>query len=91
MDSGALAVKNGKKTGRSPLDRRLVFEEPSANDVRWGKVNAEAHLRREHAETHLRLERLRRLGRGLPRASARHHFACLPRPLRGIASLPWTT
>ena len=34
MDSGALAVKNGKRTGRSPLDRRLVFEEPSANDVR---------------------------------------------------------
>merc|ERR1719188_2966144 len=39
VDSGALAVKSGKKTGRSPLDKRIVFEEASADDVWWGKVN----------------------------------------------------
>merc|ERR1740123_904379 len=39
VDTGALAVKSGKKTGRSPLDKRIVFEESSADDVWWGKVN----------------------------------------------------
>merc|ERR1711972_1134574 len=39
VESGALAVKSGKKTGRSPLDKRIVFEEASADDVWWGKVN----------------------------------------------------
>merc|ERR1712151_735793 len=39
VDSGVLAVKSGKKTGRSPLDKRVVFEEASADDVWWGKVN----------------------------------------------------
>jgi phosphoenolpyruvate carboxykinase (ATP) len=39
VSSGALAVKSGKKTGRSPLDKRIVFEEASADDVWWGKVN----------------------------------------------------
>ena len=39
VSSGALAVKSGKKTGRSPLDKRVVEEEISVNDVWWGKVN----------------------------------------------------
>merc|ERR1719330_2338951 len=39
VSSGALAVRSGKKTGRSPLDKRIVFEESSADDVWWGKVN----------------------------------------------------
>merc|ERR1712050_532110 len=39
VSSGALAVKSGKKTGRSPLDKRVVLEEASADDVWWGKVN----------------------------------------------------
>merc|ERR1719446_709387 len=39
VSSGALAVKSGKKTGRSPLDKRIVEEEASVNDVWWGKVN----------------------------------------------------
>ena len=39
VSSGALAVKSGKKTGRSPLDKRIVFEEESADDIWWGKVN----------------------------------------------------
>merc|ERR1719160_1105104 len=39
VSSGALAVRSGKKMGRSPLDKRVVFEEASADDVWWGKVN----------------------------------------------------
>merc|ERR550532_909033 len=42
VSSGALAVKSGKKTGRSPLDKRIVYENgfgESAEDVWWGKVN----------------------------------------------------
>merc|ERR1719291_653885 len=39
VSSGALAVKSGKKTGRSPLDKRIVEEESSVDDVWWGKVN----------------------------------------------------
>jgi hypothetical protein len=27
---------SGKKTGRSPKDRRIVFEETSKNDIWWG-------------------------------------------------------
>jgi len=39
VSSGALAVRSGKKMGRSPLDKRVVFEEASADDIWWGKVN----------------------------------------------------
>merc|ERR1719444_307352 len=44
VDSGALAVKSGKKTGRSPLDKRVVFEEGSADDVWGGKVNVKLDI-----------------------------------------------
>jgi phosphoenolpyruvate carboxykinase (ATP) len=39
VSSGALAVRSGEKTGRSPMDKRVVEEEGSKNDVWWGKVN----------------------------------------------------
>src|SRR5262245_30410129 len=39
VNSGALAAYSGAKTGRSPLDKRLVKEMPSEADVWWGKVN----------------------------------------------------
>jgi len=45
VSSGALAVKSGKKTGRSPLDKRVVEEEESVNDVWWGKVNKKLDLK----------------------------------------------
>merc|ERR1719162_2627717 len=45
VSSGALAVKSGKKTGRSPLDKRVVYEESSANDVWWGRVNVKLDLK----------------------------------------------
>merc|ERR1719210_3196504 len=45
VSSGALAVKSGKKTGRSPLDKRIVHEESTANDVWWGKVNVKLDMK----------------------------------------------
>merc|ERR1719162_1971979 len=45
VSSGALAVKSGKKTGRSPLDKRVVYEESSANDVWWGRVNVKLDIK----------------------------------------------
>merc|ERR1719160_1857410 len=44
VSTGALAVRSGKKTGRSPLDKRVVFEESSADDIWWGKVNVKLSL-----------------------------------------------
>jgi len=37
--SGALSAYSGNKTGRSPLDKRVVKEESSEKDVWWGPVN----------------------------------------------------
>ena len=37
--SGALINFSGKKTGRSPKDKRIVYEETSKNDIWWGSVN----------------------------------------------------
>ncbi|KAL8925265.1 MAG: hypothetical protein Q9208_003555 [Pyrenodesmia sp. 3 TL-2023] len=37
--TGALTAYSGAKTGRSPLDKRIVKEPSSENDVWWGPVN----------------------------------------------------
>ncbi|GAA5973960.1 hypothetical protein JCM11641_001242 [Rhodosporidiobolus odoratus] len=37
--SGALINFSGKKTGRSPKDKRIVYEETSKDDIWWGAVN----------------------------------------------------
>ncbi|WDK22388.1 phosphoenolpyruvate carboxykinase [Colletotrichum graminicola] len=37
--SGALTAYSGKKTGRSPLDKRIVEEDGSKDDIWWGPVN----------------------------------------------------
>ncbi len=37
--SGALIAYSGEKTGRSPLDKRIVDEPESADDIWWGPVN----------------------------------------------------
>lgn len=62
VSSGAIAVKSGKKTGRSPLDKRIVFEESSADDVWWGKVNIKLKIEsfltnRERAVDFLNLQK----------------------------------
>ncbi|MBI1345066.1 phosphoenolpyruvate carboxykinase (ATP) [bacterium] len=38
-DSGALIAYSGKKTGRSPNDKRVMRHTASENDVWWGPVN----------------------------------------------------
>lgn len=37
--SGALINFSGKKTGRSPKDKRIVYEETSRDNIWWGSVN----------------------------------------------------
>jgi len=37
--NGALTAFSGAKTGRSPLDKRIVKEPSSEKDVWWGPVN----------------------------------------------------
>ncbi|KAI2457989.1 Protein kinase C-like 1 [Ophidiomyces ophidiicola] len=37
--SGALTAYSGAKTGRSPMDKRIVKEESSENEIWWGPVN----------------------------------------------------
>lgn len=38
---GALIAFSGAKTGRSPLDKRIVRESSSEKDIWWGKINIE--------------------------------------------------
>ncbi|MBX7165248.1 MAG: phosphoenolpyruvate carboxykinase (ATP) [Pirellulales bacterium] len=37
--SGALAVRSGQKTGRSPKDKRIIAGRDTEDDVWWGDVN----------------------------------------------------
>jgi phosphoenolpyruvate carboxykinase (ATP) len=38
-DSGALMVRSGEKTGRSPKDKRIVRHPDSEDDIWWGDIN----------------------------------------------------
>jgi phosphoenolpyruvate carboxykinase (ATP) len=38
-NSGALMVRSGEKTGRSPKDKRIVKHPDSMNDIWWGPIN----------------------------------------------------
>ncbi len=38
-DVGALLVYSGEKTGRSPLDKRVVESPDSKDNIDWGKIN----------------------------------------------------
>lgn len=40
-DKGALMVYSGKKTGRSPIDKRIVRHKNSEKHIDWGPVNFE--------------------------------------------------
>jgi phosphoenolpyruvate carboxykinase (ATP) len=44
--SGALINFSGMKTGRSPKDKRIVFEETSKDHIWWGSVNIKMDERR---------------------------------------------
>src|SRR5690349_11924117 len=37
--TGSLIAYSGKKTGRSPTDKRIVDEAESSGDIWWGNVN----------------------------------------------------
>jgi phosphoenolpyruvate carboxykinase (ATP) len=37
--SGALIAYSGEKTGRSPADKRIARNSPSADDIWWGPIN----------------------------------------------------
>jgi len=57
-DSGALTIRSGEKTGRSPADKRIVKHPDSADDIWWGPINMEidAHtfeINRERAQDYL--------------------------------------
>ena len=39
VSSGALLVRSGAKTGRSPLDKRIVDHPDSTDEIWWGPIN----------------------------------------------------
>ncbi len=39
VSNGALAVDSGRKTGRSPKDKRIVDNSDSSGDIWWGDIN----------------------------------------------------
>ena len=43
-ETGALSVRSGAKTGRSPKDKRVVAEPNSVDNVWWGPVNIKMSL-----------------------------------------------
>ena len=56
--SGALRIRSGEKTGRSPADKRIVRHPESEDDIWWGPINMEidAHtfeINRERAQDYL--------------------------------------
>ena len=46
--SGALINFSGKKTGRSPKDKRIVYEDTSKDDIWWGSVNIKMDERKDY-------------------------------------------
>ena len=44
--TGSLINFSGKKTGRSPKDKRIVYEETSRDEIWWGSVNIKMDERR---------------------------------------------
>lgn len=38
-DTGALNCSSGARMGRSPTDKRIVYDEETKDTIHWGKVN----------------------------------------------------
>ncbi|MCS3631636.1 phosphoenolpyruvate carboxykinase (ATP) [Salinibacter ruber] len=56
--SGALTIRSGEKTGRSPADKRIVRHPDSENDIWWGPINMEIddhtfEINKERAQDYL--------------------------------------
>ena len=89
--TGALIAYSGKKTGRSPTDKRVVDEPEVRDDVWWGSVNIKLDPHSfldqprardrlpEHARAAVRRRWLRRLGSEVPAQDPRHLRARLSR------------
>jgi len=61
-DSGAIMVRSGEKTGRSPKDKRIVEHPDSKDDIWWGSVNmaVDEHtfeINRERAIDYLNIQK----------------------------------
>lgn len=63
--SGALINFSGKKTGRSPKDKRIVYEETSKDDIWWGSVNIKMDERECNSDHLLHTSGLTALSRHL--------------------------
>ena len=89
--TGAMIAYSGKKTGRSPTDKRVVDEPEVRDDVWWGNVNIKLDPQSvpdqprardrlpQHARPALRRRRLRRLGSEVPAQDPRDLRARVPR------------
>ncbi len=58
VHSGALRIRSGEKTGRSPADKRIVKHPESADNIWWGPINMEIddhtfEINRERAQDYL--------------------------------------
>ena len=58
MSSGALRIRSGEKTGRSPADKRIVRHPDSEDNIWWGPINIEIdehtfEINRERAQDYL--------------------------------------
>jgi len=56
--SGALVIRSGEKTGRSPADKRILRHPNSEDDIWWGPINMEIDehtflINRERAQDYL--------------------------------------
>ena len=81
--TGALAVRSGAKTGRSPKDKRIVEESASVDNVWWGPVN----IKMEEKSFMLNREYATRLHR---HTHVQMHTEVAPSPL-AVAGAPSTT
>lgn len=57
-NTGALTIRSGEKTGRSPADKRIVKHPESADDIWWGPINMDIdaetfEINRERAQDYL--------------------------------------
>jgi phosphoenolpyruvate carboxykinase (ATP) len=60
--SGALTIRSGEKTGRSPADKRIVRHPDSEDDIWWGPINIEIdehtfQINKERAQDYLNTRR----------------------------------